>query len=205
MTPPPCCADHSRKNGRLFMNVNHEWTRINTNRPEDRWTSFNDKRHQNTSATCPLGVTLSWEEVHPGARASRPHQAWHSPARILKSLRGPPVPTFGGSLLSLLQPLSGPSPFWVALGGYLFAFSPIVDIFFPLPDLRRPPLEPPANPFVALRRSWWPLVDIFLPFSFVLFVDPLRGFCFCSSWTALHWASGEPLFPNGARMLVQLP
>ena len=27
---------------------------------------------------CPVGVTLSWEEAHPGARASRPHQAWHS-------------------------------------------------------------------------------------------------------------------------------
>ena len=44
-----------------------------------------------------------------------------------------PFPTFGGSLLSLLQPLSGPSPFFVALRGYLFAFSwiPLVDIFFP--------------------------------------------------------------------------
>ena len=38
-------------------------------------------------------------------------------------LRGnPPFPTFGGSLSSLLQPLSGPSPFFVALRGYLFPF-----------------------------------------------------------------------------------
>ena len=52
--PPPCRADHSRKNGRWLMKMNHEWTRINTNRPEDRWTSFNHKRHQNTSAIwCP--------------------------------------------------------------------------------------------------------------------------------------------------------
>ena len=25
-----------------------------------------------------LGVTMSWDEAPPGARASRPHQAWHS-------------------------------------------------------------------------------------------------------------------------------
>ena len=52
--PPPCRADHSRKNGRSLMKTNHEWTRINTNRPEDRWACFNDKRHQNASAIwCP--------------------------------------------------------------------------------------------------------------------------------------------------------
>ena len=93
--PPPCRADHSRKNGRSLMKTNHEWTRINTNRPEDRWTSFNHKRHQNASAICALGVTMSWDEAQLpgfpgarasrphndgflGARASRPHQAWHS-------------------------------------------------------------------------------------------------------------------------------
>ena len=116
-----------------------------------------------------------------------------------------PFPTFGGSLLSLLQPLSGPSLFFVALRGYVFAFSPFVNIFFPLPDPWRTPIEPPptpsrpfavlrgpswisfclfalrgylfppsrplanpyrasSNPLVALRRSSWPFVDIFLPF-----------------------------------------
>ena len=30
-----------------------------------------------------LGVTLSWEEAHPGARASRPHNTWHSLAHLL--------------------------------------------------------------------------------------------------------------------------
>ena len=60
------------------MKMNHEWTRIDTNRPEDRWTSFNHKRHQHASATCALGVTMSWDDGFPGARASRPHQAWHS-------------------------------------------------------------------------------------------------------------------------------
>ena len=46
-----------------------QWTRINTNRPED-WTS--------AMQFCALGVTMSWDEGFPGARASRPHQAWHS-------------------------------------------------------------------------------------------------------------------------------
>ena len=51
---PPCCADHSRKNGRSLVKTNHQWTRINTNRPEDRGTCFNDKRHRNASAIwCP--------------------------------------------------------------------------------------------------------------------------------------------------------
>ena len=61
------------------MKTNHEWTRINTNEPEDRWTSFNHKRHQMLLQFCALGVTMSWDEGFlPGARASRPHQAWHS-------------------------------------------------------------------------------------------------------------------------------
>ena len=55
------------------MKTNHEWTRINTNRPEDRWTCFNHKRRQNASAICALGVTMSWDDGFPGARASRPH------------------------------------------------------------------------------------------------------------------------------------
>ena len=90
---PPCRADHSRKNGPSLMKTNHQWTRINTNRQEDRWTSFNHKRRQNASAilqSFALGVTMSWDEGllgarasrHDdgflGARASRPHQAWHS-------------------------------------------------------------------------------------------------------------------------------
>ena len=60
------------------MKTNHEWTRINTNRPEDRWTCFNHKRHQNASAIwCPWCDDVM-DEGFPGARASRPHQAWHS-------------------------------------------------------------------------------------------------------------------------------
>ena len=52
--PPPCRADHSRKNSRSLMKMNHEWTPRNTKRHEDRWTSFNHKRRQNASAIlCP--------------------------------------------------------------------------------------------------------------------------------------------------------
>ena len=32
---------------------------------------------------CPVGVTLSWEEAHPGARASRPHKSSRSLAHLL--------------------------------------------------------------------------------------------------------------------------
>ena len=32
---------------------------------------------------CALGVTLSWEEAHPGARASRPHKSWYSLTHLL--------------------------------------------------------------------------------------------------------------------------
>ena len=32
---------------------------------------------------CPVGVTLSWEEVHPGARASRPHKSSRSFSHLL--------------------------------------------------------------------------------------------------------------------------
>ena len=71
-------ADHSRKNGRSLMKTNHEWTRMNTNRPEDRWTSFNHKHTKMLLQFCALAVTMSWDDGFLGARASRPHQAWHS-------------------------------------------------------------------------------------------------------------------------------
>ncbi len=73
--PPPCCADHSRKNGRSLLKTNHEWTRI------DQKT---DGPPSTTSGTkmllqfCALGVTMPWDDGLLGARASRPHQAWHS-------------------------------------------------------------------------------------------------------------------------------
>ena len=57
------------------MKTNHEWTRI------DQKT---DGPPSTTSGTtmllqfCALGVTMSWDEGFLGARASRPHKAWHS-------------------------------------------------------------------------------------------------------------------------------
>ena len=128
--PPPCRADHSRKNGRSLMKMNHKWTRMNTNRQEDRWTCFNHKRRQDASAilcpccddvmvmmtSCPLVISFfpwclsSWPFTDPLSSLFQPLGV---PSRT-------PFPTFGGTLSSLLQPLSGPSPFFVALRGYLF-------------------------------------------------------------------------------------
>ena len=52
---------------------------MNTNRPEDRWTSFNDTM---LPRFYPLAGTISWDEGPLGARASRPHNAWHSLAHL---------------------------------------------------------------------------------------------------------------------------
>ena len=73
-----------------------------------------------------------------------------------------PYPTFGRPLSSLRQPLRGPSPFFVVLRGNLFAFSwkSFLSPWRPLAD----PSRASANPFVALRRSSWSFVEIFLPF-----------------------------------------
>ena len=60
------------------MKMNHQRTRINTNRPEDRWTSSTTSGAKMLLPFCALGVTMSWDDGFPGARASRPHQAWHS-------------------------------------------------------------------------------------------------------------------------------
>ena len=81
--PAVPCGSFEEKRPIVNEDMNHEWTRIDTNRPEDRWTSFNHKRHQHASATCALGVTMSWDDGFPGARASRPHQAWHSLGHLL--------------------------------------------------------------------------------------------------------------------------
>ena len=81
--PPPCRADHSRKNSRSLMKTNHEWTRINTNRPEDRWTSFNHKRHQNASTLLSRWCDHVMGGSPPGARASRPHKSSRSFSHLL--------------------------------------------------------------------------------------------------------------------------
>ena len=56
--------------------TNHEWTRINTNRPEDGWTSFNGKRRQNASA-----ILCPW--CDPVMGGSPPGSAGVPPAQIL--------------------------------------------------------------------------------------------------------------------------
>ena len=54
-----------------------------TNKHKDRWTSF--------------AATTSWDEAHPGARASRPHNSWHSLGHLLHPARPAtaPRPCFG--------------------------------------------------------------------------------------------------------------
>ena len=49
VSPGPALSCGSFQEKRRSLMTNHEWTRINTNRPEDRWTSFNVKRHQNAA------------------------------------------------------------------------------------------------------------------------------------------------------------
>ena len=73
--PPPCRADHSRKNGRSLMKMNHEWTRRDTKTGAPASTTSGTRM---LLQFCALGVTMSWDDGFPGARASRPHQAWHS-------------------------------------------------------------------------------------------------------------------------------
>ena len=74
--PPPRRAAHSRKNGRSLMN--EDGPRMDT---IDKKT---DGTPPTTSGTRmllqfgALGVTMSWDDGFLGARASRPHQAWHS-------------------------------------------------------------------------------------------------------------------------------
>ena len=57
------------------MKMNHEWTRIDTKTDGPPSTTSGTKILLQFSA---LGVTMSWDDGFPGARASRPHQAWHS-------------------------------------------------------------------------------------------------------------------------------
>ena len=96
--PPPWCADHSRKNGRSLMKTNHEWTRINTNSPEDRRTCFNHKQRQHASAIwCP------W--CDPVMRGSPPGSAGVPPAQYLAQPRpSPPPESTGSGALPLLRP-----------------------------------------------------------------------------------------------------
>ncbi len=57
------------------MKMNHEWTRIDQKTDGPPSTTSGTKM---CLAFCALGVTMSWDDGFLGARASRPHQAWHS-------------------------------------------------------------------------------------------------------------------------------
>ena len=87
-----------RKNSRSSMKTNHQWTRINTNRPEDRWTSFNDNWRQNASA-----LLSRW--CDPVMGGSPPGSAGVPPAQILPQLQpSPPPQSTGSGALPLLRP-----------------------------------------------------------------------------------------------------
>ena len=56
------------------MKTNHKWTRINTNRPEER-TGAPPSTTSGAKVLLQygvLGVTMSWDDGFPGARAGRP-------------------------------------------------------------------------------------------------------------------------------------
>ena len=69
-----------RENSRSSMKTNHQWTRIvtRTDGPPSTTTDAKMLLH-----FCPVGVTLSWEEAPPGARASRPHKSSRSFSHLL--------------------------------------------------------------------------------------------------------------------------
>ena len=96
--PAPGPGGSLEGNGRWFIKTNHEWTRINTNRPEDRWTSFNHKRRQNASA-----LLSRW--CDPVMGGSPPGIAGVPPAQILPQLQpSPPPESTGSGALPLLRP-----------------------------------------------------------------------------------------------------
>ena len=103
---------------------------------------------------------------------------------LLQPLRVPsrtPFPTFGGSLSSLLQRLSGPSPFFVALRGYLFAFSwksflPLATSGGSLLSFLQPLRVPSRTPFPTFGGSLSSLLQRLRGpswISFCLFVEIL--------------------------------
>ena len=71
---------------------------MNTNRPEDRWTSFNDKRRQNASA-----LLSRW--CDPVMGGSPPGSAGVPPApRLAQPRPSPPLGSTGNGAMALLRP-----------------------------------------------------------------------------------------------------
>ena len=69
----PCRSKFCKK-----LIVPEDKPRMNTNRHEDRWTSF--------------AATTSWDKAPPGARASRPHTSWQSLGQLLYPTRPATAP-----------------------------------------------------------------------------------------------------------------
>ena len=78
--------------------LNEDEPRMDTNRHEDRWTSFSGKRHQHASA-----LLSRW--CDPVMGGSPPGSAGVPPAQILPQLRpSPPPESTGSGALPLLRP-----------------------------------------------------------------------------------------------------
>ena len=78
--------------------VNEDEPRMDTNRHEDRWTSFNHKRRQSASA-------ISCPGCDPVMGGSPPGSAGVPPAQILPQLQpSPPPESTGSGALPLLRP-----------------------------------------------------------------------------------------------------
>ena len=78
--PPTTVRITQRENSRSSMKTNHQWTRIGTRTDGPPSTTTGAKMLLHF---CPVGVTLSWEKAHPGARASRPHISSRSFGHLL--------------------------------------------------------------------------------------------------------------------------
>ena len=78
--PPTTVRITQRENSRSSMKTNHQWTRIGTRTDGPPSTTTGAKMLLHF---CPVGVTLSWEEAPPGARASRPHKSSRSFGHLL--------------------------------------------------------------------------------------------------------------------------
>ena len=97
-SPAPAPHDGAHHSERKQPFVNEDEPPMNTNRHEDRWTSFNDNWRQNASA-----LLSRWCDHVMGG--SPPGSAGVPPAQILPQLRPPPPPESTGSgALPLLRP-----------------------------------------------------------------------------------------------------
>ena len=93
--PRPHDGAHHSEEKQPF--VNEDEPPMNTNRHEDRWTSFNDNWRQNASALLSRWCDPVMGGSPPGARASRPHKSSRSFSHLLHRNQpaAAPCPCFG--------------------------------------------------------------------------------------------------------------